>query len=89
MSNGQATLHERCGSYDPIHAIDAQTGATLAVFYVGSRLAASCGLRGAGWFWAASRPGLLRGDPPNGPFTTAYTAFRAALTRAARPGDCS
>jgi hypothetical protein len=79
MWNRQATLQERCASYEPIHAIDPQTGASVAVFYIGSRLAASCGLPGAGWFWAASRPGLLRGDPPNGPFTSAYTAYRDAL----------
>ena len=64
---------------------DRQTGTSIAIVYVGSALARSAGLRGPGWFYSRSRSGCLRGDPPNGPFTTAYTAYRAALVA----GECS
>jgi hypothetical protein len=79
MLDRQAAMHERRASFEPIHDLDPRSGTTIEVFYVGSGLANSAGLRRSGWFYSRGREGSLRRDPPIGPFTTAYSAYRAAL----------
>ena len=70
--------HTAC---EPLYDIDAQTGASVEIFYADRGLAASFRTR-AGWFWWACQPGFLPGGLPIGPFDT--TIPLAAISRRAR-----
>jgi hypothetical protein len=65
-------------AYEPLYDIDAQTGASVEVFYADCALAGSFGAASEGWFWWACQPGCLPGAVA-GPFTSNYLAYRDAL----------
>jgi hypothetical protein len=70
---------EQRPAFEPLYAIDAQTGATIEVFHCDPVLARSFGTRGGGWFHWSCQPGSLPVCPPIGPFATSYSALRHAL----------
>jgi hypothetical protein len=70
---------ERRPAFEPMYAIDAQTGATIEIFFADLVLASSFQAFGPGWFHWRCRPGCLPECPPAGPFDTAYLAYRHAL----------
>jgi hypothetical protein len=70
---------ERRPAFEPLYAIDAQTGATIEVFYCDRVLARSFGVLGAGWVHWSCHRGCLPYDAPHRPFATSYGALRDAL----------
>ena len=74
---------ERRPAFEPMYAIDAQTGAAIEIFHADLVLASSFQALGPGWFWWACKPGFLPHTLPRGPFATSYGAFRDALAPAA------
>ena len=66
---------ERRAAYEPLYDIDPETGASIEVFYAGTRGT-------AGW---SSQPGCLPDELPTGPFATSYKAYRDALERGQLP----
>jgi len=68
------------GRYEPLQDVHPRTGGTIEVFYVDHALAASFGLRGAGWAWWSCTRGLTPDAPPRGPHPSAYRAYREAVT---------
>jgi hypothetical protein len=73
---------KRRPAYEPLYDIDAQTGATVEIFYCDRVLARSFGTPSAGWFWWSCDPGRLPRLPPFGPFATSYAAYRDAVNGA-------
>jgi hypothetical protein len=74
--------------FEPLYDIDANTGATIEVFYADRVLAKSFGIQGTGWCWWSCQRGCLPGQPI-GPFGSSYRAYRDALdsTRQRRSDD--
>jgi hypothetical protein len=65
-------------AFEPLYETHPRTGATIEVFYADRALAASFGLRGAGWLWWSCERGGAPSDPA-GPFPTSYAAYRNAM----------
>jgi hypothetical protein len=67
---------KRHTAYEPLYEIDPQTGDSVEIFYADRAVARSFGTSEAGWFWWTCRVGSLPSDPPTGPFTSSYRAYR-------------
>jgi len=76
---------ERRPAFEPMYAIDAQTGAAIEIFHCDPVLAQSFGARGVGWFHWSCKLGCLPECPPVGPFMTSYSAYCDALTHGGKP----
>jgi hypothetical protein len=65
-------------AFEPLYETHPRTGATIEVFHADRALAASFGVRGAGWLWRSCERGGAPSDPA-GPFPTSYAAYRNAM----------
>jgi hypothetical protein len=85
-----SSRQQRRPAYEPLYQIDPRTGGTLEVFYGDPVLARSFGASGPGWFYWSCRQGRLPDQPPSGPFTSSYLAYRRAVGEAVRVfGRCA
>jgi hypothetical protein len=71
-----ASAPERNLKHEPLYDAESCTGTTIEVFYADRMLT---GMRGAGWHWWKTRPGVVPEWPPHGPFASSYRAYRDAL----------
>jgi hypothetical protein len=67
---------KRHTAFDPLYDIDAQTGASVEIFYADRAMAMAFGTSDVGWFWWTCRAGSLPDRPPTGPFANSYLAYR-------------
>ncbi len=64
----------------PLYDFHPVSGAILEVFFADAELAAAFGLHSVGWVWWRCKRGLTPDAPPRGPHTSAYRAYREAIT---------
>jgi hypothetical protein len=63
--------------YQPLFDVHPMTGTSIEVFYADGL--ATCGRRGAGWFWHFRLRGFAPDGTARGPFPSRYAAYRDAL----------
>ena len=60
---------------EPLYDIDAQTGASVEIFYADRAVATTFGTSD-GWFWWTCQAGSLPDRHPIGSFANSYLAYR-------------